>query len=104
MRTVDVRRDGPFVRIDLPAPGKWVVVMRPAVAQQLAQLIESGAVGPQDCDGVKVRISRFTHYTRIKFDKWSGQCDLTPKALGSLVLDLRREAFSVGNPAPCTLL
>lgn len=69
-----VSRDGSFVRIDLPPPGRWVIAMCPNTAMHLAHVLGKVKVGKYDIDGaMKVQLQAIDeNYVRLTFPPWPG--------------------------------
>ena len=73
-----VKRDGPFIRIDLPPPGRFVIVVAPNTAAHLATVIRNHERGRHViCGRVIVTIDvhniiakELTYH--VQFDEWPG--------------------------------
>jgi len=94
---VKVRRDGPFVRLELPPPGRWVMALRPSTAMQLASVIHGAIAGTYDVEGIPVRLTR--EITKIptldvQIGDWPGKLRLTEGQQADLVWDLQRASES----------
>lgn len=91
---VKVKRDGSFVRIELPAPGRWVIAMTPATTMSMAAIISAAKVGTHVIDGdVVVQIDTFEQSGRtawlLLFPPWPGVVGVDRAGLDRLVLELR---------------
>lgn len=107
---IEVKRDGPFVRIDLPPPGRFVVVMAPNTAAHLATTIRSCAIGRHViCGRVVVTIevpnivaNELTYH--VTFDEWPGKVVLAETGMLRLARRIKGEVSvrqTITVPSSC---
>lgn len=92
-----VKREGNFVRIDLPkqSHGKYVVGLRSATAMQFASVITEAVAGKHDVEGIRFHIVRGVN-TRptvgIILDGWPGLLEFNDKDRAKFVRELKSAA------------
>jgi len=88
---VKVSRDGSFVRVDLPGPGKWVLAMCPNTAMHLTHLASKVETGSHVIDGdLRICFQAVDEtYVRVTFPPWPGELYWTPCEVACFCRELR---------------
>lgn len=91
-----ISREGEFVRIDLPYPGRWVIVMRPHTAMILHDVLAKMEVGkhPIDGDVVVVVHSAGNDMFALQFPPWPGIIHTNTEDIRGLCETLRASTYS----------
>ena len=91
-----VSRDGNFVRVDLPPPGRWVIAMCPNTAMHLAHVAATMNTGNHEVDGnVRIRFQPVDEtYVRVTFPPWPGELYWTPCQVSCFCRELRHASQS----------
>lgn len=84
-----VERDGDFVLIRLPPPGKWVIAMRPFTARELANIFFRRSIGVHRVEGICVSLSKVVMPSTdpiwcVTIDQWPGSIVLSDDNLHQL--------------------
>lgn len=93
-----VKREGNFVRIDLPkleCEGSYVVVMRSATAMQFASVITEAVAGKHDVEGIKFHIVRSFNrppVVSMRIEGWPGMLELDDRSRARFVRELKSAA------------